>query len=342
MIFLETRGSWREMGRQYGEATREALRRGMGYFGKWLLEDRDKTARIADRLRRDTQAVSRAVGEEIEGIAQGANLPVDSVWCYRFLPECSAALQLGCTVVALADSDRGPILARNDDIEPDLSVEIQVCHTSRPSDGPASMVLTYAGFLAAGAAMNEQGVAVGGASAHTTVPYAGGQVPFSLFFHLLLHRSENIAQFIKQFGELTYYGKSAMCLVADASGTSVALEMQPGEPLTRTPRQEGRDWQICTNQYIQGVERVAPEVEYLQNSYARYGRLSHRLGDWPMRRTVENVRKLMTEVAAPGLCISEQGLRLRTAYTTIFELRHRKLVLLDGHPSTAPVREVSL
>jgi len=342
MLFVETRGSWREMGRQYGEATREMLRRGIGYFGKWMLEDPQKTAKVAGRLRHDTLPVAKAVAEEIEGIAQGADLPVDTVWCYRFLPECAAALQMGCTVVALADSDRGPILARNDDIEPDLSVEIQVCHTSRPTDGPASMVLTYAGFLAGGAAMNEHGLAVGGASAHTTVPYAGGQAPFSVFFHLLLQRSENIAHFVRKFGELTYYGKPAIVLMADDSGQSMALEMQPGQTLTRTPRQAGRDWQVCTNQYIQGVERIAPETEYLQNSYARYGRLTHRLGDWPMERTVENVRKLMAEVAAPGFCIPEQGLRLRTAYTSIFELKHRKMVLLDGHPATAPMREISL
>lgn len=342
MIFVETRGGWREMGRQYGEATRGLLRRGMEYFGNWLLEDKEKTARIAGRLRRDVLGVAQAVGEEIEGIAQGADLPVDSVWCYRFLPECSAALQSGCTVMALADSDRGPILARNGDIEPDVSVEIQVCHTSRPDDGPASLLLTYAGFAAGGAGMNEHGLAVGGASAHTTVPYAGGRVPFSLVFHLLLQRSRNVAHFVRQFDDLMYYGKPAMSLAADASGASVALEMQPGERLTQTPRPEGRDWQICTNQYIQGVDRIAPETEYLQNSYARYGRLSHRLGDWPMERTAGNVRKLMTEVAAPGLCISGQGLKLRTAYTTIFELAHRKMVLLDGHPSTAPMREVSL
>lgn len=342
MNFVQTRGGWREMGRQFGEAMREPLQRGMVYFGNWLLEDHDKTARIAGRLKQDVLGWSPEAGHEIEGMAQGANLPEDAVWCYRFLPECSAVLQPGCSVMMLADSDRGPLLARNCDIEPDLSVELQVCHTRRPDDGPASMVLTYAGFLAAGTGINEHGLAVGGASAHTTVPFAGGQLPFSLFFHLLMHKGQSLGQYLRQFGELTYYGKPAMCLVADAGGASATMEMHPGEALVQTPRQQGRDWQICTNQYIRKVERIAQETEYLQNSYARYGRLSHRLGDWPMERTAENVRKLMTEVAEPGLCISQQGLRLRTAFTTIYELKNRKLVLLDGHPEDAPVREVML
>lgn len=341
MLFIETRGTWREMGRQYGEAARSLIHKAIAYFGPWLLTDAAKAARVAGYMRPHIGTVAPEALDEIDGMAEGAGISSDAMLCVRFLPEVSTALKLGCTVVYLQDSDRGPLLGRNEDIEPDVSVEIQVCHTCRPIDGPATMLLTYVGFMA-GAGMNEHGVGIGATSAHTTKADGVGNLPFSLFWHLLLNRCRSVKEVQSKLSSQTFYGKTCAGVIGDATGASMAFEMNPGEPIVYPARRQDRDWQICTNHYVQSIDQMAMEPAYLQNSYARYGRLTHRLGDAPMPRTVDHLKNLMTEVAAPGLCILEQDLKLRTAYTTIFELQHCRTILLDGHPSTAPIREISL
>jgi hypothetical protein len=257
------------------------------------------------------------------------------------LPEVSSIVRSGCTVVFLGDTDKGPILARNQDIEPDVSVEMQVRQIRRPIGRAASVVMTYAGFVA-GTGFNANGVGVGATSAHSIHPDGKGNLPFSLFFHLLLQQCASVDDFINRFSEQTYYGKTVVGLMADAGGSSAGFEMNPGSPLTFVPRRQDRDWQAYTNHYQKSVEQIAPEVEYLQNSYARYGRLLHRLAEVPIARTAAELRQLMTEVAEPGLVVSPKDLSFPTAYTTLYYLKHGRATVLDGHPSKAQPMEVCL
>ncbi len=331
------------MGQQYGEALRAELRRAIEHFVPWLLSDVPKTQRVAATLRQSIGTEFREVLDEIEGMARGANLPQHAVVLWRFLPEISTMLEPGCTVAFIASSDCGPILGRNEDIEPDLSVEIQVCRTTRPENGPASLLLTYAGLMATGVGMNEHGLAIGGASAHTDKRFGSGGLPNSLASHIVLHRSCDVADAHRQLASHTFRGKPSVSVVADASGRSMLLEMMPGAAPLMAARAADRDWQICTNFFVASEELMSRgETEYLQNGYARYGRLMHRLADVPMPRTAANLQALMSEVAAPGLCLVEKDLKFFTAYTTLMELNSRRLRVSEGHPSQGRYREVQL
>lgn len=341
MIYVETRGTWREMGRQYGEALRPVLRRTIEYFAPWLLSDPARAAKTAGALRKTIEPKFPQVIEELGGMAEGANLPVDALTTLRFLGESGAALEFQCTNVFMISDDRGPLLARNGDIEPDASVEVQVCRTSRPRDAAANVLLTYCGFIA-GVGMNEHGVGIGGSSAHAAHAFPPAGEPNSLVYYDLLHHARSVRDVENAWRDRPIYGKGAICVAADASGDSRVVQLVSGKAPSFIPRVAGRDWQACSNFYQSREYPPASETDYLQNSYARYGRLVHCLENAPIPRKIRSLQTLMTEVANPGFCIVDRDVRFRTAYTTIFDLQGRMLLLADGHPSKAPFRELSL
>lgn len=348
MWYIETRGSWREMGRQYGEALREPLSQAIELLLPWLGQNPQRATVGASRLRKILQKHCPEVSEETAGMAEGANLPLDTVTSMRFLGEIGIAAELGCSAVFLADSDQGPLLGRNCDIESDPSVQVQVCRTSRPRDAAATVLITYAGMLAGGG-MNEHGLGIGGTSAFTAHRGAAQDaLPNTLAFHLALHHCRDVPSAQQALSAHAWFGKSSVSLLGDASGRSTLMELIPFDKPVFVPRSTDRDWQHCTNQYVRSVDLIYTKGEYgdrapyLQNSYARYGRIAHRLGDNPMPRTVENLHGLMTDIAAPGMCIPEKDLHLHTAYMTIFDLRRRRLLLADGHPASAQLKEIVL
>jgi hypothetical protein len=333
MIYVETRGNWREMGRQFGEELRQTLYRFIDGFVPWLRSDLPRVARTSSALREHIRSAEcMEIIEESAGIAEGAQLSPDAMLCLRFLTELSQISAPSCSVVYLNDSDRGPVLSRNEDIEPDLSVEVQVCHTARPVDGPASMLITYAGLLM-GVGMNDAGVAIGGTSAHAQFMDATPLgLPNSLIQYAALHRCARACDIGAWVGRRAFFGKPWVAIVADATGESFLLEVLPNQPVTLTPRKKTRDWHSCTNHYQTHCDLIRRDPLYLQSSYARAGRIAHRLADHPMDRTVRNVEELMSDIAMPGICVSPEGLKLRTAYTTSMLLEQRVLRLREGHP----------
>jgi len=342
MLHIETHGSWRQMGEQYGEAARSLIHKAIQYFAPWSLRDGARAAKAASFVRTSVGREFPELIEESEGMARSAGVNPDAMLVLRFLPDLSAAAQLHCSVVFLNDSDRGPVLARNEDIEPDVSVEIQVCRTARPSEGPATVLLTYVSFVA-GVVMNEHGLAVGGTSAHATgAESSQGGKPNSIAFHVLSNRCRRVGDISRELSHRRFAGKGCVAIVGDATGDSSLLEFLPGLPPVITPRPRDRDWQACTNNYITSIDRVFIDPPYLCIGYARYGRILHKLSDNPMARTIENVQRLLGDVAMPGPCVPAAGLKLNTAYSTVMLLRDRRLLLADGHPAKAEFQEFAL
>ena len=79
MIYVETHGTWREMGRQYGEALRPVLRRTIEYFAPWLLADTARAARTAGALRKTIEPKFPEVIDELAGMAEGSGISVDAL-----------------------------------------------------------------------------------------------------------------------------------------------------------------------------------------------------------------------------------------------------------------------
>jgi hypothetical protein len=346
MLQIETSGSWGGMGHEFGRALGDVLRRAVDAFVPRLRDDATLASHVASILEHRISAHCPSVLEETQGMAEGAGIPPDVLLAYRFVGEVNSALDVGCTVCFINTPGDGPLLARNCDIEKDWSVEIQTCWIRRPSGESSFVHNGYAGMVSPGAAMNEHGLGMAGASSHVsagkTSP-ASKDPPASIFALMCMLGCRTVSEAATLISQHRFFSsKAANWIVADDTGQSMIVEVIRNEYPTQIPRPRDRSVQFCTNHSLKHIERIEPEAGYLQSSYARYGRLFHRLLEQPMELNRAHLSGLMAEVAEPGVCIAEQGLKLHTCYTTLFDLKRRVQYLADGHPTRAVHTEIVL
>ena len=128
----------------------------------------------------------------------------------------------------------------------------------------------------------------------------------------------------------------------DAAGASVLVEFVPGRMPLVTPRRADRDWQACTNFFFSPEIPNRPKADYLENAYARYGRIEHRLEEARVERSFDGLVALLREVGQPGLCCPAGEGRLATAYSQVMDPVRRTMHLAPGNPNEVPFEEIAL
>lgn len=187
MRMLKLSGSAREMGEQFGEASRaeihelyarrvdNAIMQAAKYGGQKVSE-RD-LLKVAEHSLAATAAYHRAGYEELMGIAHGSDMPLIKVLAMNGLTDFRDVLSWppkapvddgGCTaLVVQRDLTGGEVLCgqtwdlATDNLPFVLGVE------RRPKDGPATISLTTDGCLSL-IGLNEHGIAVGTTNIRTT------------------------------------------------------------------------------------------------------------------------------------------------------------------------------
>ena len=341
MLFIETHGTWREMGQQIGEAFSEQLQQCMQHYASWLAADPDKYLPAVGQIREILSEHCPELIDETEGLAESTDIDLELMLGYRFFNEVRQRISEGCSVVYIANSDAGPLLGRNCDLSATFDPDIQLCRTCRPDNGEPKVTTSYLG-MTGGVGVNATGLGIGGASAHTPVRYGDEGLPGQVFNFLLLHKCRNVTEAGNMVSRHPFLGKSLNQIAGDHSGASVLLEMAPGRVAEQVDRSAGRDWQICTNFFTSGRIPIDPEPLYLESAYARYGRMAHCLDSGLLERSVAGVKQLLTDIAQPGLCIPEEHVTLKTAYSQVLELASGKMHVTPGHPAEASWQEVSL
>jgi len=171
MLWIETRGTWREVGRRYGEQAGERLRSCVDCYASWYAAEPDKFAAVVGGIRAAARRHCPELLDETAGISEPLLLG------YRFFNELKPRLEGGCSCIFLPHASEGPLLGRNCDLEPGLGQEIQVCHVCRPAGGLATISTTYLG-MAARMGVNERGLGLGGARVMHVAPGHPASTPF--------------------------------------------------------------------------------------------------------------------------------------------------------------------
>ena len=341
MLTIETKGTWREMGRQHGEEFATPIREALRKFSPWLGEDLAKYQPAIEELRQTLAPLCGDLLEETAGMAEGAGLDEPLLLGFRFFHEIRMRMGEGCSALYLSQAAEGPLLGRNCDLSEGFEAAIQVCQVLRPRDCMAAIRTNYVG-LAGGIGVNEAGFGTGGASAHTDMVYGDEGLPGCAILHLLLHGCRSLREARELLADMTFLGKPMNLIAGDAGGESVLLEFAPGRPAVQTPRRDGRNWQACTNFFMSGEIPIASDAAYLQSPYARYGRIAHQL-DWGLaEQSVDGVKRLLTDVAQPGPLLAEETCTIKTAYSQVCDLAGRVMHLSPGHPEQCEWREVAL
>ena len=341
MLFIETKGTWHDMGAQIGEAFADQLHRCVERYSPWLQSDPGKYAAAIDSLRSQLDTLCPELLEETAGLADAANLDPDLALGFRFFNEIRQRASDGCSVVYLGNSDAGPLLGRNCDLSPGFEADIQLCRICRPESGWAIVHTSYLG-MAGGVGLNEHGLGIGGASAHTDRSYGRTGLPGQVLNFLLLHRCRDARDARDLMAQHPFLGKSLCQIAGDAGGDSVLFEMAPGRTAVQIPRPSDAGWQVCTNFFVSGEIPTLPEPEYLQSAYARYGRMVHLLDSGLAQYTVLGMKQLLTDIAQPGACDTGRDGKVKTAYSQLLDLAGRAMHVTPGHPAEESWKEVSL
>ena len=342
VLRIETKGTWREMGQQLGEEFKEALTECVNRY----FYNRLDTKQCEPGVRKIEAIMKEHCPElidETEGIAQAAGLDYTGVLGYRFFNEVKYFVdedctpQQDCSAVFLASDADGPMLARNCDLARFDDRVVQLCRVSRPTEGPASVLLSYLAMLT-GSGLNEYGLAIGNASVHTTKTFGNEGIPGGVLYHLLISKCKTVADATDILSKYPCLGKGANTLIADAQGNSTLFELVAGRIAPMTPRRKDRDWQACMNHYFSPEVPNRPKPDYLQNSYARYGRVHHMLEDNDMPRSFDTIREVIREISQPG----PVALDLNTGYSTIAAAKQKTLYLADGPPLKTEYEPITL
>jgi hypothetical protein len=99
-------------------------------------------------------------------------------------------------------------------------------------------------------------------------------------------------------------------------------------------------WQACADFFLSGITSVNVQPSQQLNRYARYGRITHQLGEGLSKHSVQGLQQLLIDVAQPGPCIPES--HMPTAYSQVMVLKDRTMRLSHGHPAKTEFVEVSL
>lgn len=345
MIRIETKGSWREIGRQYAEQAGPRLHAAIERYAGWLKTDLRKHAPRIEQLREQARAHCPELIEETAGMAAATRLDESLMFGYRFFNEIGPWIskpEPACSCIFLADAAEGPLLARNSDLEPGNTVS--TCHTCHPDSGTALLTTTYLG-MAAGPGLNSHGLGLVGASVSGERATGKEGLSSAILNRMVLGHCRSVGDAAALLNRHIFDGSACNWIVADAAGAALLVELVPGLAPVVTPMPPERSWLACTNFYISGTlinKHDTPRtIADLDSAYARYGRIAHQLGERIMPHNLPSLRQLLIDIAQPGMCQPESN-PLQTAYSQVCALEARTMHVTAGHPAQVTFEAVVL
>ncbi|MGD9496026.1 MAG: C45 family autoproteolytic acyltransferase/hydrolase [Armatimonadota bacterium] len=341
MKLVEAAGDARTIGQITGEALREEIRQ----FAALLQLDRRHPQWDAHwpAIRETLQRYVPLALEEMEGTAQGADLPLQTILQIN-VPSYGTALDAleGCTNIGFSAGPDGPIWGKNNDGGPPGQQSPPVARLVRRNDGIPQLNWTFCGMLATIDGCNAEGLAVGHSSVGSVFGQSDHHVPIRLWAYEGLFRSRTAAEFVRHMCAVPTRGKGYSSLVVDATGAMCSLESPC--PLTQVRLPEpGESYLNCSNYYqlpaLSEADRRPPEGK--ANAIARARLLDERfLGN--DRRSLADMLKVLRYHGDPGICRHGGDDGSHTEYSMVGICAERKALYLHGYPCEGEFTEVQL
>ncbi len=249
---IDCRGTAREMGRQYGEQTRDSIRRNLAVFVDPLWNP-DEGARFAAAARCVLRDRTPNIFDELVGLAEGADAPMEKIIALNQVDTFGPEWTEECTPTALAGGADGPIMGKNNDgsrptpfAGPGAERDY-VVRRCFPASGIPLLQVTYAGWLSGLDALNAEGLANGHASVGSIFDKSGPRLDIRLQAYHLMTRCRSTSAFIAGMMGASLTGKGFNIAIVDAGGDTVILES--AVPLIQC-RNRKAPFVYATNHYI--------------------------------------------------------------------------------------------
>lgn len=158
---IEVSGSSYAMGYQHGAQVADLVRRYLLLIERLTGLSRDRLCRNAMALLPYMERLSPAFVEEIQGLADGADISFEEAVLCQARAEAGHSREGGCTAFLLtgtATADGQTLAGQNQDLEPEYA-DVALLLRVKPSDGrPQALIFTFAGQLGY-TGMNAHGIA---------------------------------------------------------------------------------------------------------------------------------------------------------------------------------------
>ena len=341
MKLVEASGDARTIGRITGEALREEIREycELVKLNARMPDWNDHWPIIRETLEREVPMCL----EEMEGTAEGANLPLETIVKIN-VPSYGTALDLPqeCTNIGFSAGPDGPIWGKNNDGGAPGKQRPPCARLIHRDDGIPHVNFTFCGMVATLDGMNAEGVAVGHSSVGSVFQQSDHLPPIRLWAYEGMMSCRTTGEFVRHMTTLPLRGKGYASVVADASGVLCSLE-QPC-PLTqvRLPEPDA-DYINCTNYYQLPALAKADRrnTEGKRNAIARAKLLDERfLGN--DRRSLEDMKEVLRYHGDPSICCHGVNTSSHTEYSMIGLCESARVLYLHGYPCEEEYIEVQL
>ncbi len=333
MKLVEASGDARTIGRITGEALREEIRQ----FA--AMEKIDQRHVDWDQRWPATRAAIEKhmplVLEEMEGTAEGAGLPLETILklnVKEYKRELDAPPQQ-CTNIAFSEGPDGPIWGKNNDGGAPGEQNPPAARLVRRNDGIPQLNWTFCGMLATIDGFNAEGVAIGHSSVGSQFAQSKHHVPIRLWAYEGLFRCRTGEEFVRHMCSIPTFGKGYSSVLVDADGFMCSLESPC--PLTQVRWPEpGETYMNCSNYYqleqISDADWRTPEGK--KDAIARAEMLDERFKGGTGGRDLEAMKEVLRHHGDPSICRHGRGGRSHTEYSMIGLCAERTAFYLHDYP----------
>ena len=336
---VEARGTHREVGQQIGQACRT----GIHYTLAGLRDDLpagvtwdgmlQQSARYLDFSRR----VYPQYVEELEGIAEGANLPFEEVFLSMCEELWESAAWRGCTDMAArgrATKDGSTLIAHTNDLLP-KSEEYLVLLKVQAGDEPEFLGISSGG-IAISAGFNAAGISLTGNQLDNNDIRPG--VP-----RLVIVRATLASRYLTEAMDhclLPQRASSYNNVLADTNGEVYSME---GSATDCEPLYIQKDILAHTNHYLSPAMRhFEADRNSISNSVLRYNRGMRLLRENYGQLTPELFQKLLGDHAGYPTSICKHGIETVTVFSIVIQLEQLRAWIGLGRACTAEYVEYKL
>jgi hypothetical protein len=341
MKVIECGGTPREMGRQTGEALREEIRQHLAVKVPVNETWRDRQLPIIlDVMRRHLPDVLA----EIEGMAEGANLPL--LDAYRLnLGAFGDALSAGegCTNIVFGGGPDGPLWGKNNDgfAREDKQYRPVCARLTRPAKGLPQISFLFCGVIGMSDGMNAEGLAMGHSSVGSVFQQSLHHVPFNLWSYHGRSQCRTTAAFVQHMIAVPLTGKGYSMVCVDRQGVMCSVEAP--SPLIQVRRAAGARGMNCVNCYqlseLKEADQRLPEGK------------AHALGRQVLLEAAVSgdrvldaacMGELLVYHGKPGICCHGGHDLLHTEFSVIAMAASGRVLLLEGCPCQGAYTEYRL
>jgi isopenicillin-N N-acyltransferase-like protein len=326
---IEVRGSHREVGRQIGERMRPTLQRMLPRLREDLVtgvtwEDMMQQGRT---YLTHSRAVYPQYVEELEGIAEGADLPFEELFLEMCEELWEAAAWRGCTDMVArgrATADGATLVAHNNDLGPETEAELVILKV-QAGDEPQFLGISVGG-AGYSAGFNAAGISMTGNQVSCNDIRPG--VPRLLMVRAILaaRRLEEALNACLLPQRASNYNN----VVADAYGEVYSME---GSATDCEPIYIDGDILAHANHYVSlPMRRFEADRNDIGGSVIRHNRAMRLLRENYGQLSPRRLRQILADHANYPGSICKHGLESVTVFGLVINLNERRAWIGRGRP----------